>query len=786
MLVDKDVVKQLSLVNLYCLKLIQKLQKFDVSSATVNDIKTLIPVLQSIHSVCLQMYIFTNDLSVLNPVTEIFSRANKSISVVSEDSINGMFITLVILLEKALLESLFDHLTSTKANVEPLSALVKQLATPEFIGAVQKLMGDCFKPGKHAEPMAVDGTQKREEPDTAQSIVKLLNPNLQAETKSQQMVSCEPLLSSEYCSFHADIFDNFREVVTLALVQIALATFKITKPEGMFTAWEPLVKVAVGAPTSRYLRKTIKAFAKFVCADEVIYLMIRDGNMLDTEVKWLENEATRSDNFTAPLSSSEASRAIDHLSALTKLSKKRETVWKAYCVAHPATFKLFYSILSCIAVSSLESVPAELLTSLMFLLSVSLSDIPPSTSPKNSTTTSEESKKVTPSEATPTEKEFILFIASDVKNLDRFARAYSLQCTDSNVRKHASTFLLRAWYHTSQPECKCVLKELYTKMIQSAPVYGAQSKEFMKALGRMFQPHPESEDAESPAVRDEKVIAVDPKVIVSLLRSQNRVLLQHPNASLYNRVESMMGGPTKYWFEPRPCLRCNAASTEFQDTDLGSISNQMRATSTARFYRLKNTYKISSIHITIQKRRSSSRTVKVLNIYVNTRRVSDVIDLRDNWDLWKRVQSVRIPADSTDSSVSFPCPLSAANICFEVAELHEESRRESLKCPRCSNSVPDRHGVCSHCGENAYQCRNCRYIPYENYDAFFCPQCGQCKDCQFEVTLCVCQSFVPEPVESDEDLKKATETLDTQTTEASNSLLRLSSFRTEAALHLYP
>jgi len=786
--VDKDPSTVLSMTKIFCSKLLQLVQKFDVSSATINDIKALVPVLCTLHTVCYQLFVSTHDLSLLNPVFEIFTRANASIPSVLVPDINGKFTILLVLFEKALLESILGHLQSTKSSTDLLNALVQQIVTPELLEAVRKILGEeCFKTDKcaAAEPMAVDGAEK---PDsfTPQSLLELLNPALRAVSKPQSMV-CEPLVSSEYSSMHVDIFENYNEIVTLALLEFSFATLKIIKPDGMYKTWEPTIQVALGVRTSKYIRRIIKSFARFVCADDVVYLMIRDGNMLGMEIKWLSDEATRSDNFTVPLSSSEASRAIDHVSALTKLTKKRRAVWKTYCFGHPDVYRLLYSILSSISVASIDSVPSELLSALMYLLCMSLSEVPKSTNPKNSTVVSDEDDEggKAYSDPSPNEKEFIQFIVRDNKVLTRFANSYALHCSDLKVRTDASDFLKRAWYHTSDPECKRVLKELFTQMIQSAPVFGAQAMQFMTALGCMFQPHKASKE-EGESKSEAEMLVIDPKVIVSMLRSQNRVLLQHPNASLYRRIGSVIGDSSKCLFEGRPCLRCNSASTAFQETDLGSISNQMRATSTARFYRLKNTYMINSVHLTIQKRRSSSRTVKVLNIYVNTRHVSDVIDLRDKWDLWKRVQSIRLPAGVTESTVSFPHPLSAANICLEVAELHEESRKEALKCPRCSSSVPDRHGVCSHCGENAYQCRNCRYIPYENYDAFFCPQCGQSKDCQFEVTMSVCQSFVPEPVETDDDLKKATETIESQATEASNSLLRLSTFRTEASLLLYP
>ena len=44
---------------------------------------------------------------------------------------------------------------------------------------------------------------------------------------------------------------------------------------------------------------------------------------------------------------------------------------------------------------------------------------------------------------------------------------------------------------------------------------------------------------------------------------------------------------------------------------------------------------------------------------------------------------------------------------------HLGASAEKLQCPRCSRTVTDKHGICKHCGDNAYQCRHCRNINYE-------------------------------------------------------------------------
>jgi len=747
-----------------CVKLLQFAQNVD--KGTISP-RALIPILQTLHAICVELYVTSKDLSLLAPLADLFAQVHEKIATVLESENNtGKFIILFLLLEKALYDSLWKKAFNDKASVESLTALVQRTINPDILGRFQKLIReDCFRSGNRPVPMAVDDDSKQEA-SPQQILASILKPTTNVKTFA---VSVEPLLASEYSAQHPDIFEDYFEVLALTLLDLLSALLRISKPAGMYDMWKDTIVFALGVQSSKYVHTAVKNLARLICTDDVIYRMVRDGNMLDTEIKWLESEAECSHNFTVPMSSSESARVIDHLSVLTKLSNKREAVWKAYCSEHPSIYKLLYVILTSICSVSADSVPADLIIAFLSLLSAGVS---------SGNVEDKEVGKVASVRPSKAEIEFVLFMESDAKKLYQFAELFALHYGDANVRTYASVLLKRVWFLADSSESKRVLMDLFSCLLQKAPSVGVQSKEFMNELGEMF-------DSKKAVDEQESEMVVDPKMLVSMLRSQNRVLMEHPNASLYTRLGGLVEDLSQYLFEPRPCMICNAASTECKLVDLGDITKQMRATSTARFYSLKNTYIIKSLSLSVQKRRDSSRTAKVVNIYVNTRRVADIIDLRDKWDMWKRVQSIRLQEDSREAVIAFPHPVSAANLCMEVAELHS-SGREALKCPRCGNSVPDRHGICSHCGENAYQCRGCRYIPYENFDAFFCPQCGNCRDCQLEVTLSVYESFVPEPVESDEDLKKATESLSSHASSATDALLRLYDLRTSASSFLYP
>ena len=61
----------------------------------------------------------------------------------------------------------------------------------------------------------------------------------------------------------------------------------------------------------------------------------------------------------------------------------------------------------------------------------------------------------------------------------------------------------------------------------------------------------------------------------------------------------------------------------------------------------------------------------------------------------------------------------------------------------------------SNCGENVFQCHKCRSINYDEKDPFLCNACGFCKYAKFEYTLTSLPCCAVDPIESEDDRKKA-------------------------------
>ena len=159
-----------------------------------------------------------------------------------------------------------------------------------------------------------------------------------------------------------------------------------------------------------------------------------------------------------------------------------------------------------------------------------------------------------------------------------------------------------------------------------------------------------------------------------------------------------------------------------------------------------------------------------LKLHYAAREVDSLSDL--SWPThrrkWALAATVRLERGQTSARIPLPAPLVAANLLIEYADFYPQrttgppqQRRTGSKtqpclhCPRCGRAVTDAHGVCQHCGEVAFQCRQCRHINYERLDAFLCVECGYCAFGDFSYRLRSDPAPDALSIRSEEDLQRA-------------------------------
>jgi len=137
------------------------------------------------------------------------------------------------------------------------------------------------------------------------------------------------------------------------------------------------------------------------------------------------------------------------------------------------------------------------------------------------------------------------------------------------------------------------------------------------------------------------------------------------------------------------------------------LAQETKFTANSQTIKLKASSIINGIDLHIQDVKPS-RMVRMINVYYNNKALP-LGELKNRWSLWKKAKTLHLPPNHTDLHVDFPIPITATNILVEYASFHENPQVvEKLQCPRCSRIVTDKHGICKHCRENAYQCKQCR------------------------------------------------------------------------------
>ncbi|WAR30664.1 UBR4-like protein [Mya arenaria] len=326
--------------------------------------------------------------------------------------------------------------------------------------------------------------------------------------------------------------------------------------------------------------------------------------------------------------------------------------------------------------------------------------------------------------------------------MTNFVRTFLLESNSTSIRWQAHS-LVHQIYRNSGPEEQSAMLDLLWTLWGELPQHGRKASQFIDLLGYFL------------LTKEYLDRAVD------LLREQNVKLVNHPNSQIYNMLQGLVDFDG-YYLESDPCLVCNNPEVSYSSLKLTNIKVDSKFTTTTQIVKLVGSYTISKISLRITELKRT-KMVRVMNIYYNNRTVQAVVELKNKPGLWHKARKMTLTAGQTDVKVEFPIPIVACNLMIEYADFYDnlQATSETLQCPRCSASVPANPGVCGNCGENVFQCHKCRAINYDEKDPFLCNACGFCKYAKFDFTLTAKPCCAVDPIETEDDRKKAITTINT-------------------------
>ncbi|WVZ63924.1 hypothetical protein U9M48_013516 [Paspalum notatum var. saurae] len=548
----------------------------------------------------------------------------------------------------------------------------------------------------------------------------------------------------------------------------------------------------ISNPHTTFVRRYARRLFLHLCGSKTHYYSVRDLWQYSHEVKKLRKIINKSGGFRNPVPYERSVKLIKCLSTLCDVAAARPKNWQKFCLKHrdllPFLMDNFYHFSEECIIHTLK------LLNLAFYSGKDANhnaqkpesaDLGCSTRTSSQSSDSKKKRKSDDGSEGSSEKscmdmEHIVEIFSDKEcdMLKRFVDIFLLEWNSAGVRHEAKCVLFGVWYHAKNPLRETMVTILLHKVIH-LPMYGQNIVEYTDLMTCLLGKVNDSSANQNDSELVNKCLT--PEVINCIfdtLHSQNELLANHPNSRIYNMLSCLVEFDG-YYLESEPCVTCSCPDVPYSRMKLEALKSETKFTDNRIIIKCTGSFTIQSVTMNVYDARKS-KSVKVLNLYYNNRTVTDLSELKNNWTLWKRAKSCHLTFNQTEMKVEFPIPITACNFMVELDSFYENlqaSSLESLQCPRCSRSVTDKHGICSNCHENAYQCRQCRNINYENLDSFLCNECGYSKYGRFEFHFMAKPSFSFDNMENDDDMRKGLGAIESESENAHRRYQQLMGFK---------
>lgn len=621
-----------------------------------------------------------------------------------------------------------------------------------------------------------------------------------------------PFFSDSYAKAHrVDIFTDYHRLLLENVFRLAYTlvrpekqdktgekdkVYKISSGKDLkLDGYQDVLCSYINNPHTTFVRRYARRLFLHLCGSKTHYYSVRDSWQFSTEMKKLWKHTNKSGGPQNPVPYERSVKIVKCLSTMAEVATARPRNWQKYCSRHGDVLPF---LMNAVFYFGEESVIQTL--KLLNLAFYSGKDITHSlqkfeavdsgTSSNKSGAQSLDSKKKKKGEVgmgteSGLEKSYLdmesavdIFTDKGGDILRQFVDCFLLEWNSSSVRTEAKCVLYGAWHHGKHSFKETMLMTFLQK-VKNLPMYGQNIVEFSELVTWLLGKVPDASSKQQTADLVDRCLTPDViRCIFETLHTQNELIANHPNSRIYNTLSGLVEFDG-YYLESEPCVACSSPEVPYSKMKLESLKSETKFTDNRIIVKCTGSYTIQTVTMNVHDARKS-KSVKVLNLYYNNRPVADLSELKNNWSLWKRAKSCHLVFNQTELKVEFPIPITACNFMIELDSFYENLQAlslEPLQCPRCSRPVTDKHGICSNCHENAYQCRQCRNINYENLDSFLCNECGYSKYGRFEFNFMAKPSFTFDNMENDDDMKRGLAAIESESENAHRRYQQLLGFK---------
>lgn len=570
-----------------------------------------------------------------------------------------------------------------------------------------------------------------------------------------------------------DMFEDYQQLLTEMVLRIPYQIKKVSssssntlEPVVFSNEWSTILCEYLMISIPSYIKKHVRKLLTFICGSKDKYRQLRDFHFIESHMRHIKqicgysgndqavnisDASIQDDVRTVALQYESMTSLVEHLKACVEIAQNRCINWQVYCLLKDQSLLAFLLRISLNLDDDVSPIVLELLQHA--LSSTQISNSQTMSNLLDTSAISTTITKVIEDQAirdTLTSESLSANLAQQLINsiskdlLSRFVQGFLLETNMTSLRWQAHSLLYNLWTNFSPKQQLDLIQVLWSLWLH-LPKYGRKAAQFVDLIGFFTLRNQKFDDDY------DEMFCIE---TLNVLRQQNNLLIQHPNAHIYSSIQGLIDLDS-YYLESEPCSVCNSPEVSYNTVKLSSIKVDSRFTTTTQIIKLIGGHTILKFSLRISDIKRS-KMVKSVCIFYNNRSVQSVVELKNKTGIWNLAGRYSISPGQTDVKIEFTLPIVACNLMIEFAEFYEnfQGPSETLQCPRCSTSVSANPGVCSNCGENVFQCHKCRAINYDERDPFLCISCGFCKYARFDISLTAKPTCAVDPIESEEDRKK--------------------------------
>ena len=175
--------------------------------------------------------------------------------------------------------------------------------------------------------------------------------------------------------------------------------------------------------------------------------------------------------------------------------------------------------------------------------------------------------------------------------------------------------------------------------------YGTNSENVLNLFGYIAK----NIDWES----NESLVKIRQNLAQKLIKIYDKIhnnIVNHPNHYIYMILQNLLRDQKstfnmRYFFDTTSCFRCyEGLNIPYNESRLNDVKTEFKYTHNCILAKLNNSLSINSLKIHIDDRHSYKqfKIIKTINVFTNNKGVNDLVELKNNWQSWKRVMSYNI------------------------------------------------------------------------------------------------------------------------------------------------